>query len=319
MLTWHILLSNCMNKNKQRFTPKNHSSPVLFRFSINHEDRLLPFLYNQIKVIPRGKIKSMLEHRQVLVNGVPVTRYDYLLSKEDVVKIVKTAVKGHRVISLPFNILYEDNEFIVVDKPSRLLSVASDKENQRTAYRFVSDYVYNHNRHSRIYVVHRLDEDTSGVLVFAKDVKIKDALQNRWNELIKNRGYYAIVEGKMAKKEDTLVHLLKKSKINLVYITDDKVNGKKAVTRYKVIAESSNYSLLNVHIDTGRQNQIRVQLGGINHYVIGDDKYGEPSNPIHRLGLHSYLLEFKHPFKNKIMRFNSPMPKEFQTMFPRDK
>lgn len=308
-----------MNKNKKRFEHKSNSSSTLFRFQIKNEDRLLSFLYNQIKVIPRGKIKSMLEHRQVLVNGVAVTRYDYLLSKEDIVKIVKTAVKGNRIISLPFDILYEDNEFIVVDKPSGLLSVASDKENRRTAYRYVSDYVYNHNKHSRIYVVHRLDEDTSGVLVFAKDARLKDELQKRWNELIKNRGYYAIVEGHMPKKEDTLIHLLKKSKINLVYITDDKVNGKKAITRYKVITENKNYSLLNIHIDTGRQNQIRVQLGGINHYIIGDDKYGEPSNPIHRLGLHAYLLEFKHPFKDRIMRFNSPMPKEFQMLFPKNK
>jgi len=306
-----------MNKNKKRFEHKHKSSPSLFTFKIQNEDRLLKFLYEKIKVIPKGKIKSMLEHHQVLVNGVAITRFDYLLSKDDEVKIVKTSFKDHRFIKLPFNILYEDDEFIVIDKPSGLLSIASDKENKRTAYRYVSDYVYNKNKHSRIYVVHRLDEDTSGVLIFSKDAKLKDALQNDWNNLVKKRGYYAIVEGRMQKKEDTLVNYLKKSGVNLVYITHDKVNGKKAITHYKLISENRDYSLLNIDIATGRQNQIRVQLGNINHYVIGDDKYGEPSNPINRLGLHSYLLEFKHPFIDKMMRFNSPIPKEFKSLFPK--
>ncbi len=305
-----------MNKNKRRFEHHHRSSPVLFEFKITGEDRLLNFLYSHINVIPRGKIKSMLEHHQVLVNGVAITRFDYLLSKEDIVKIVKTSFKDTRSNKLPFPILYEDKDFIVVDKPSGLLTVATEKENRRTAYRFVSDYVSLRDKHNRIYVVHRLDEDTSGVLVFAKDAKLKDALQLAWQKLVKKRGYYAIVDGKMRDYEGTLVNYLKKSKINLVYVTDDKVNGKKAITHYKVINMNDDHSLLNITIDTGRQNQIRVQLGHINHHVIGDDKYGEPSNPIHRLGLHAYLLEFTHPYNHKIMRFNSPMPKEFKTIFP---
>lgn len=305
-----------MNNNKRRFEPKHRHSPVLFTFVIKEEDRLLNYLYSHIQVIPKGKIKSMLEHRQVLVNGVPITRFDYFLSKEDTIKIVKTSFKDHRSITLPFNILYEDKDFIVIDKPSGLLSVASDKENKRTAYRFVSDYIYNKDKRSRIYVVHRLDEDTSGVLVFAKDSHLKDALQLGWQSLVKKRGYYAMVEGHMRDHEGTLVNYLKKSKINLVYVTDDKVNGKKAIMHYKVIASDKKYSLLNVSLETGRQNQIRVQLGHIGHFVLGDDKYGEPDNPMHRLALHAYLLEFTHPITHKVMRFNSPMPKEFKAVMP---
>lgn len=305
-----------MNKNKKRFNHHHRQSPILFSFKINQEARLLSFLYERIKVIPKGKIKSMLEHHQVLVNGVAITRFDYLLSKDDEVNIVKTAFKDHRNMKLPFDILYEDNDFIVINKPSGLLSVASDKETRRTAYRYVSDYVYNKDKHNRIYVVHRLDEDTSGVLIFSKDSRLKDELQSHWNEIVKKRGYYAIVMGRMNKKEDTLVHYLKKSSVNLVYITNDRKNGKKAITHYKVINENKNYSLLNVLIDTGRQNQIRVQLGSINHFVLGDDKYGEPDNPLNRLALHAYLLEFVHPRTHKLIRFNSPIPKEFKTLFP---
>jgi len=305
-----------MNKNKKRFSHHHRSSPVLFSFKISQEDRLLSFLYSRIKVMPKGKIKSMLEHHQVLVNGVAITRFDYLLSKDDEITIVKTAFKDHRNMKLPFSILYEDNDFIVIDKPSGLLSVASDKETRRTAYRYVSDYVYNKDKHNRIYVVHRLDEDTSGVLVFSKDSRLKDELQAHWNEIVKKRGYYAIVMGRMNKQEDTLVHYLKKSSVNLVYITGDRKNGKKAITHYKVIKDNKKYSLLNVTIDTGRQNQIRVQLGSLNHYVLGDDKYGEPDNPINRLALHAYLLEFVNPRTHKVMRFNSPIPKEFKSIFP---
>ena len=234
-----------MNKNKRRFE-HHKTSPVLFSFNIKQDDRLLNFLYQNIKVIPRGKIKSMLEHHQILVNGVAITRFDYLLTKEDVVKVVKTSYKDTRSFKLPFSVLYEDDDFIVIDKPSGLLTVATDKENRRTAYRFVSDYVSLKDKHQRIYIVHRLDEDTSGVLVFAKSAKLKDSLQLNWQTLVKKRGYYAIVEGKMNDKEGTLVNYLKKNKINLVYVSDDKVNGKKAITHYKVINMNNEYSLLNV-------------------------------------------------------------------------
>ena len=306
-----------MNKNKKRFfKSKKHYSPVLFTFKISQEDRLLNYLYSKIKVIPKGKIKSMLEHHQVLVNGVAITRFDYLLSKEDEIRIVKKSFKDTRSAKLPFEILYEDEDFIVINKPSGLLSVSTAKETRRTAYRYVSDYVSLRNKHNRIFVVHRLDEDTSGVLVFSKDSRLKDALQLDWNNLVKKRGYYAIVEGRMNKKEDTLVNYLKKNKENLVYVSDDKVNGKKAITHYRVINDTKDYSLLNISIETGRQNQIRVQLGNINHYVLGDDKYGEPANPLKRLALHAYLIEFVNPRTHKTMRFNSPIPKEFELLIP---
>ena len=208
-------------------------------------------------------------------------------------------------------IIFESEEFIVIDKPSGLLSVPSDTEKGRTAYRMVNDYVQQKDKHNRVFVVHRLDEDTSGVLMFAKNPKIKDILQKEWNNIVLARGYYAVVEGIMDKPQDTYIDYLKENSLNLMYITSDKKTGKKCVTQYKVLKSNKNYSLLDVNIDTGRKNQIRVQLGHRGHHVIGDDKYGEPADPIKRLGLHAYKLKFVHPVTKKIYEFKSNIPAEF--------
>ena len=179
----------------------------------------------------------------------------------------------------------------------------------------LSDYVQQKDKHNRIFVVHRLDEDTSGVLMVAKNVKIQQALQNNWNDIVKKRGYYAIVEGVMEKKSDTIKSYLRKNSQNLMYSSKKAGDGQLAITHYKVIKSNDKYSLLDVNIDTGRKNQIRVHLGERGHHIIGDDKYGEPANPIKRLGLHAYELDFIHPLTGKLVKFTSPMPKEFQTLF----
>ena len=289
----------------------------LFKFNINSEWKLLDFLFFKIKNFPKCKIKSMLRHKQILVNGVPITQFDFSLNKDDEVLIIKKSCKENSFLNnkLPFDILYEDEDFIVVDKPTSLLSVSSDKETKRTVYYFLNKYISNKNQKKRIYIVHRLDEGASGVLFFVKNFFLKNALQKNWNTLVKKRNYYVVVDGKMKKKEDLLVNFLKKNKLNLVYVTDDKFNGKKAITYYKVIKENKKFSLLDVSIKTGRQNQIRVQLGNIGYYVLGDNKYGKPKNPINRLALHAYLLEFIHPFTKKKICFKSPIPKVFNKLF----
>ena len=235
------------------------------------------------------------------------------LTKDDVVIVSKQRISRKNRRDLP--IIFENDEFIVIDKPSGLLSVPSDNEKGRTAYRMVNDYVQQKDKHNRVFVVHRLDEDTSGVLMFAKNPKIKDILQKEWNEIVLERGYYAVVEGKMEKSEDILIDYLKENSLNLMYVTNDKKTGKKCVTQYKVLKSNKELSLLDVKIDTGRKNQIRVQLGHRGHHVIGDDKYGEPIDPIKRLGLHAYKLRFVHPVTKKIYEFKTQMPPIFDNLF----
>lgn len=308
-----------MNKNdKKKDIRKGKVNPNSIKeFKVFNDSELLSFLLEKYPSLSRNAVKSLLSKHQVAVNGAPVSQFNLKLSKDDIVIVSKNRIAKKERKNLP--IIFENNDLIVINKPSGLLSIASDNEKGRTAFRMVNDYLQQKDKRNRIYVVHRLDEDTSGVLVFAKNPQIKDALQKNWNDIVKSRRYYAVVEGTLEKKEDRLINYLKENSLNLMYVTSDKKNGKKCITNYKVIRSNNLYSLLDINIESGRKNQIRVQLGNINHYVIGDDKYGEPSNPINRLGLHAYELSFVNPLTNKLMTFKTDMPIEFINLFNRKK
>ena len=301
-----------MNKNKQRFTKTKKDYSGLQEFEVTHECELLDFLFETHKGQSNNSVKALLKNRHVTVDGAPITQFNFKLYKGDKVIISKNPIRKVTRSHLP--IIYEDDEIIVINKPSGLLSIASDKEKSSTAYRMLSDYVQQKDKHNRIFVVHRLDEDTSGVLMVAKNPEIQKALQDNWNDIVSKRGYYAIVEGQIKEKQGTVKSYLKKNAQNLMYSSKDK-NGQFSITHYKVLKESDKYSLLDVNIDTGRKNQIRVHMGDLGHHVIGDDKYGNPSNPLKRLGLHAYCLELTHPLTKKKMKFTAPMPKEFDTLF----
>lgn len=305
-----------MNKNdSKRDIRKGKVDPNSIKeYKVKEECELLPFLISKYPHLSRNAVKSLLSNHQVAVDGAPVSQFNLKLAKDDVVIVSKNRISKKNRKDLP--IIFENDEFIVIDKPSGLLSVASDTEKGRTAYRMVSDYVQQKDRHNRIYVVHRLDEDTSGVLMFAKNPSIRDELQKNWSDIVKARRYYAVVEGSMEKKQDTLVNYLKENSLNLMYVTKNSKDkdAKKCITNYKVVKENNNYSLLDINIETGRKNQIRVQLGNIGHHVLGDDKYGEPANPIKRLALHAYELSFVHPLSGKLYKFNAKMPESFSNL-----
>lgn len=298
------------NKNKAREkAPVKKDYQNLKQYKVTKECELLEFLLETFKNQSRNSVKSLLSSHRVSVDGAPTSQFNFKLYPEDTVIISNAPIRRKTRSNLP--IIYEDDDIIVINKPSGLLSIASDNEKSSTAYRMLSDYVQQKDKHNRIFVVHRLDEDTSGVLMVAKNVKIQQALQNNWNDIVKKRGYYAIVEGEMEKKSDTIKSYLKKNSQNLMYSSKKAGDGQLAITHYKVIKSNGTYSLLDVNIDTGRKNQIRVHLGEKGHYIIGDNKYGKPANPIKRLGLHAYELDLIHPFTGKLMKFTSPMPKEF--------
>ncbi len=305
-----------MNKNDKKKTrsQKGLIDPKqVTEYTVYVDTTLMEFLMFKMPKASRNTIKGLLTRHQVAVGGVPVSQYNYPLVKEDVVTVSKTPIRKRERKDLP--IIYEDEDIIAIDKPSGLLSVATEREKGKTAYRLVSDYMTQTNKKSRIYVVHRLDEDTSGVLIFAKSAEVRDALQNAWQKIVTSRGYYACVEGKMEKEKGTLKDYLAQDDFQLVYVTKNKTKGKLAITHYSLIQYKEPYSLLDVHIDSGRKNQIRVQLGNIGHYVIGDDKYGEPTDPIKRLGLHAYELNFTNPLNGKEYRLKTEMPSTFRSLF----
>lgn len=210
------------------------------------------------------------------------------------------------------DIVYQDKDIIVVNKDAHLLTIGTEKERDNTLYHKVLMYEKTKRKSNKIFIVHRLDRETSGLVLFAKREEIKDILQNNWDIYAIERKYVAVVEGKLKKKEDTLKNHLMENSIHHVYVSD---NGKLAITKYKVLKESKSYSLLDIEITTGRKNQIRAQLSNIGSPIIGDKKYNAKTNPLRRLGLHANKLVIRHPITNEVMTFESKVPSEFMRMF----
>lgn len=301
-------------------------------YKVNHSDELLEFLLRKCNT-SRNNVKSLLVRKQVLVNGRVVTQYNFMLAKDDEVKLSRRPVKDGEAVKptakltrgakkeekpsfslRDIKFIYETEDLIAIDKPAGLLSVESDKE-RACAYGYVTDYLQKQNKNARAFVLHRIDKETSGVLLFAKDIKLHSMLKMHWNEQVQTREYYAVVEGVLEKKSDTLTTYLKENVNNLVYATNDPT-GQKAVTHYEVLKENGQYSLLRVKIDTGRKNQIRVQMKALGNPVVGDDKYGSGNkNPLDRLGLHASKLEFIHPVTKELITLTAGVPAAFRVLF----
>ena len=211
-------------------------------------------------------------------------------------------------------ILYEDRDILVVDKPAGLLTVGTETNKLRTAYYILTDYVRKGNLKSRnrLFIVHRLDQGTSGVLIFAKRQEVKDCLQAQWKDTDKK--YIAVVYGQLAQKEGIITSYLSENKAYVVYCTTDVTKGKLARTAYKVLKETKRFSLLEINLLTGRKNQIRVHLADQGHPVVGDRKYGKTGDRYRRLALHSKSISFKHPVSGKQMTFETKVPTYFNKL-----
>ena len=276
---------------------------------INHDSvKLIDSIGNFKKDLSKKTIKNYIKNKMVSVNNKIITNGSFLLKDGDIVEIYYSK----RVVpQFDLEILYEDDYLIAINKPNGLLSIANDKEKLVTAYRMVSDYVKKHDN-KYIFVVHRLDEDTSGILLFCKNHGIRDRMQNNWNTLVKKRGYLAIVDGKIS-GNGTIHTYLVEDKNQFVHSVKN-CTGKEAITHYTVIKSNSNYSLLQVFINTGRRNQIRVHLSEKGYPVVGDKKYKCKTNPIKRLCLHANILEFIHPVSKKMVHIESKMPNEMNKL-----
>jgi tRNA pseudouridine32 synthase/23S rRNA pseudouridine746 synthase/23S rRNA pseudouridine1911/1915/1917 synthase len=226
----------------------------------------------------------------------------------------KKRQSGGRYQPRGLDILYEDEDILVVDKPAGLLTVGTENNKTGTAYYVLTDYVRKGNlrSRSRIFIVHRLDKSTSGVLVFAKNEEAKSRLQKEWKDTEKK--YIAVVYGQLAKKEGVISSYLAESKAYVVYSTADATKGKLAHTAYKVLKESRRFSLLEIKLLTGRKNQIRVHLADKGHPVVGDRKYGKAKDAFRRLSLHSKSISFKHPVSGRQMTFETKVPNYFNEL-----
>lgn len=238
------------------------------------------------------------------VNGKIVTKYNYVLCDGDVVEINKKKANNN------INIIYEDNDIIVIDKPSKILTISNKNEKVNTLYRMVSDYLK--KEHKKVFIIHRLDFDTSGIIMFAKSQRVQKLYQDNWNDLAKIREYTAIVDGITANKGH-IESYLKQTKTLLVYSSKNK-DGLFAITDYEKIGGNSKYSMLKILISTGRRNQIRCHMADIGHPILGDYRYKCKINPIDRLCLHANRLEIINPITKELMVFNSNIPKEFNSI-----
>lgn len=254
-------------------------------------------------------IKNFIRNEMVMVNDKVITNSSFIVNKGDKVEISYTK---KIVLDEKIDVIYEDEYLVAINKPSGLLSISNDKEKNITAYRMVSDYVKRSSNNKYIFVVHRLDQDTSGILLFCKNKNIRDKMQNNWNDFVKKRGYIAIMDGKMTGSGTIKSNLLIDKK-QFVYSSKNGY-GLEAITHYEVLRNNQKYSLVQVFIDTGRRNQIRVHFSERGYPIVGDKKYKCKSNPIKRLCLHANILEFIHPVSKNIIHLECKMPDEFNKL-----
>ena len=298
-----------MNKQTHKKSPAA-STKKEQEMIVNEKALLLDFLLKNMSEKSRNSVKSLLKHGQIIVNGKVITRFDYSLKSGD-----KIIVGNHRSIvekNIPqLRILYEDDDIIVIDKEAGLLTITTGSGIDTTAVSLLKDYVQKLSPYNKIYTVHRLDQLTSGVLVFAKNSEAQHRLRDNWRDMVTKRTYVAVVEGKMDETEGKISSWLTENKKNyMMYSSSVDNGGKLAITKYKVLQTADQFSLLELELETGRKNQIRVHLKDLGHPIVGDRKYGS-STSIGRIALHARVLEFYHPMSGEIMHFETPVPNLF--------
>lgn len=289
--------------------------PKVTRFKVKEESELLDFLLAKMGGMSRNAAKSLLAHRQVMVNDKITTQFNLPLKAND--NIVISNSRGNVELTHPkLKIIFEDQYLIVVEKKEGLLTVSTGKGDETTAFSILKNYVKKSSPQNRIFVVHRIDRETSGIIVFAKTREIQLAMQERWHEVVTRRVYVTLVEGKVEKESDTIITWLTENEKSLkIHSSNVDNGGQQAITHYRCIKSNEKLSLLEVELETGRKNQIRVHMQGIGHPITGDKKYGSFSTPIGRMGLHARVLAFIHPMSLEEVKFETPVPRAFLTVF----
>ncbi|MDD4848404.1 MAG: RluA family pseudouridine synthase [Bacteroidales bacterium] len=287
------------------------------QFSIKVTDPmpLMDFLKEKLKGQSGTSIKSLLTHRCILLNHRQVlTQYNYPLKSGDEISIQSSKSSRYSLLHPKLNIVFEDDFIIAVEKKEGLLSVATAHERELTAYNILDNYLKRKDPKKRIFVVHRLDRETSGIMLFAKCREAQVKLKADWNDRVLERTYIAVAEGVFEPKEDTIVSYLYADDQTVMHSSQNEEDGLLAITHYKVLQSNGKVSLVQLNLETGRTNQIRVHLQSIGHSVIGDEKYGSHQNPVGRLCLHAKTIRFRHPVTQRILTFEMEVPHVFETL-----
>lgn len=298
--------------NKQDYYSSRGGDCTEYVVSEQTPDALLQYLLSHAKE-SRNKIKATLQGRGIKVNGKVVTQFDAPLCKGDRIQVARhknnSAFKSRYV-----KIVYEDRWIVVVEKNIGILSMAAGHSSLNVKS-VLDDYFLKTHQRCRAHVVHRLDRDTSGLMIYAKDIDTEQILEHDWHGTVYDRRYVAVVSGEMEDDNGTVRNWLKDNKAYVTYSSPTDNGGKLAVTHFHVLARTTEHSLVEYKLETGRKNQIRVHSADMGHPVCGDTKYGNGDDPLHRLCLHAYVLCFVHPITKERMEFSTPIPTSFRSLF----
>ena len=284
-------------------------------YNVTEPDELMAFLMKKMDGVSRTRVKALLSNRVVLVDNVIVTQFNHPLKPGMKVQISRERNK-HEFRHPMLKIVYEDAYLIVVEKKEGLLSVATDHQKERTAQHILSEYVKRTHRNNRVFVVHRLDRETSGLMMYAKDEKTQHTLRDNWHDIVVDRRYVSIVMGDMERDQGQIRTWLTDRKL---YVSSSNYDdgGKLSITHYKTIKRANGFSMMELDLETGRKNQIRVHMSELGHPVVGDQRYGCEIDPLGRLALHAFKLCFYHPVTGELMEFETPYPASFRNLMLR--
>ena len=284
----------------------------LLTFKVVEPVQLIVFVMEKMHGMSRNRAKALISNRVVLVNNVITTHPLAELKPGDVVQLDRSKHKKSFHCK-ELDIVFEDPYLFIIDKHPGLLSM-SNNSRQQTVQTVLNRYLEKGGGRNTSHLVHRLDRDTSGLMVYAKDVQTQQSLINSWQQLVSDRRYLALVEGEFEQTRGRIQSWLTEDKKFITHSSPVDNGGKYAVTHYNVLASSNGYSLVECELETGRKNQIRVHMADLGHPVVGDRKYGSAEDPMRRLGLHAYMLCFTHPVTGKHMRFETPVPYCFEKL-----
>ncbi len=299
------------NKASERKVRKKGEGKSI-NLKASRSSELMEFLIEELKDRSRTTIKSFLRNRQISVNGVTTTLNSEPIKEGDSV-VINLGMADKQFRNPMLRIVYEDDYIIVIDKKYGLLSMATDKERTKTAYYIIGEYLKSKDRNNRVFIVHRLDRETSGLLLFAKSMDIQHQLQYNWNENVLERRYVAVAEGLMAEDSGVIETYLAENKAYNVYVTRNEEEGELAITNFNVLKRGKDNTLVELELETGKKNQIRVHLQHVGHPISGDRKYGGGQSPIGRLALHAYRMRFLHPVTGEELLFDIGVPPMFLT------
>lgn len=281
------------------------------RFMVKENCELMIFLMTKMSGISRTKVKNMLSNGLVWVDDEVISQYNFMLQPGMQVRIGKKEEK-RKFTSKWMRIVFEDKYIVVVEKREGIVTNSPTEE--VSVQRVLNNYFEFTRQRCRAHTVHRLDKHTSGLLIFAKDKKISFMFEKNWKDIISDRRYVAVVEGFMEKEYGTVESYLKDNRMFVSYSSDTDDGGKHAITHYKTLKRKPDFSLVELRLETGRKNQIRVHMHDLKHPIVGDEKYGSTSDPIKRVALHAYKLSFTHPMTNEELSFETPIPTNFMQL-----